>query len=72
MVKQGRHGWLPTNLAAMSAFAVMFLAGVVRLDYYHVALNQQLHQQVAFIFNTLLCYVWISMDVISEVISLLF
>ena len=67
IVKQGRHGLLPTSLAAM------FFAGVVRL-YYHVARNQLLHQQVALfsIFNTLLCYIWISMDVVSEVISLLF
>ena len=46
----------------------MFFAGVVKL-YYHVALNQPTS---CVIFNALLCYIWISMDVVSEVISLLF
>ena len=63
--KTGRHGLLSTNLAAMSVFVVVicFFAGVVRL-YYHVALNQPLHQH--------LCYIWISMDVVFEVISFFF
>ena len=46
---------------------VMFFAGLFRL-YYHVALTST----SCIIFNTLLCYIWISMDVVSEVISLLF
>ena len=56
IVKQGRHGLLPTSLAAMSVFVVVicFFAGVVRL-YYHVALNQPLHQQVALF--SIHCYV---------------
>ena len=42
-------------LLAMSVFVVvMFFAGVVRL-YYHVALNQPLHQQVALF--SIHCYV---------------
>ena len=46
IVKQGRHGLLPTSLAAMSVFVVMMFFAVVRLCY-HVALNQPLYQQVA-------------------------
>ena len=55
IAKKGRHGLLPTSLAAMSVFVeLIFFAGVVRL-YYHVALNQPLHQQVALF--SIHCYV---------------
>ena len=54
IVKQGRHGLLPASLAAMSVFVVVMFFAVVRL-YYHVALNQPLHQQVALF--SIHCYV---------------
>ena len=53
-IVKGRHGLLPTSLAAMSVFVVMMFFAVVRLCY-HVALNQPLYQQVALF--SIHCYV---------------